>query len=1607
MGMMSATVPTEARPSLMEAKGQPNPENFVPVFDWDAKRVWVWVKKAGGKVIGPTEIPHSQVKKYKGKLGWIAKKVQIIALLDPSTYDDPAYLYPPTWKPGDSLDPEQSLGKPIKAKFEPFKIEPAKPAPMEPPEGFELPPNYTIKNVTPSHVIATTPEGTDVKWIKVTDHWVHADDPTKDHEPLQASVPKKAKPKAKAKPKKKPAKSTAAAAKAAKAAATGTEAPSTPKAKPSTGKPKGKKVVSKDPEKAPHLTKYIGQVDPNGLPLVDEQPEGDFEEEEAAKGLTLLPDDRVARWRPKHGYYLIYDYDPHYGFMFSKSGEMVYPEDAKQLMDALHLTVKNGRYHKYDVAGDEKEQPGTYSAPLPPNCEPIEDKDTNGLPMVKSIPSDEWDDPQVLTLLPNSRLGRWDEVAEKYLYFEWRDILGDYNYYPTQPEQFVGLKEVQKMQAQGAAPAVTPKAPPPTKPKGKPAPVPSKATTAPIPAKKPASPPVLAGQLKPTGDKDPKGYDIGSYKGNTYSMLPDKKVGVWSASNGGYILYKYEPVGDAFYNTATVWTPPGHHKALSYVPISGVDHAQLSDSEGTDVVVLSNGKFARYEKGGWWAYKVDPTQGKKFVPTGEEIDTDTMIDLSEDPAYNTLSPAGTVDENSLPQYKVTSGASKGKVFTMLPNGEMAHYNPKSKFYRLMTFDPDIQGWEISWPKETFTLQDIDAMYLKAGATPIKHPEAPPKAKPKTAPKSKPDTGPEPEPAFVTPEGTLPDPNTLDDMGAKGLKGTTPGRTVLQDPKTGQRYLFKPAIQKFGAGKLQPYKAKSQEGFAAIAAIARPDAHVPVETVEYKGQLGTIQPMMDVDPNQPDLNGVSPNDLTDQQKVDIASEHMLDWLMSQHDSFASNFIITKEGRVVGIDKEQGWRYVNDKEHPDRLATDYKPNTEIYGEQEPYYNKFWRAFAQGKMDFNPEQMAPALAKLEAMDATKLEGVLEDYAATVTRMKGPAKAYERYAFVKQMLSRRATLRADFEKFITRQYEKREGTPGKFTFDQGWIPEGAEAREKTHETLTLTARDWALREFGSSALKPHKDYPEYILVRVTRDEPVTKVQEFLAKMGVEPVQTAPGGGPLPTTNPIMGTNYNSVIVRVSDLEKTVTRKVEIKQEKGQKFANHKGAPTYFSAALAPPAAPGDVKALATAHTEKLGSLGKNFTLDADAVEQQTASVQRVISPEGETYYTVHFKLRKPYWKPLMNAGKSGAYTWPLGAYDETQDALVASSYQGGAHSESGRVFTSGKHKMVILGDSSQWAFRGSVYADIHVKGSTSVLSALTTLMKMAGLDKKVIKDPTPEDIEVYNMTQALWSLSPKKHKALTDSDLNVETLRKKLKGVLTKDQIASIRQVKGTVGRGAPIIPGLWKTLGGGTPDKPVVRFLFWTVNTTSPARIIKSAATGIHERLRLGVGVGKGTSESSDMASGGADATTVRIATVGGKHHGVSNVGSVSRPVKLIIAPEILDRLDIHIASNDSYGCTNPNNSNASYFTGRKGLSQAVKHFNDQGNYGGSTEVVIRRGVPPEMIKRICCSNESDRKDILERMEKAGVTEWNGCPIEDFVVVENNQDAIYNKYLKPLGY
>ena len=1950
MGMMNAvTKRLRLVPILTEAADEPNPENFVPVFDWNTKSIWVWVKK-GNKVIGPAEVPLKQVSKYKGKLGFPSGKIEYVGMIDPSTFKTGSDIYPWSWKPGDSLEPGQPIGDPTKAVFKPPKMaapgapskpglpsnvkltgskdpnglpeaedegsgeefsvlpdgkfaqwdeddefyyavepdedgdyvvqlnpkwtldqvqamgkpEPKKPvivddpetkkkvkalaqkvkakiaakktapAPepgkhlpdMDPPEGFELPPNYSIEKVTPSHVVAAAPDGTKVKWIKVTNHWVHADEPHKDHEPLQAApAPKK--------PKKTSIKATEKKVKAAEKKAKATGAAVVTATQVQT-----KKEISSKPEPEPQSTKYTGNVDANGLPLVEEIPDDDDDDAMLSSVLTLLPDDRLARWRPNYGDYLVYDYDPYYGYMFSKSGETISPDEAKNLMQALHLTVKDGKYHSYKTSGTEKAQQTTYETPLPPHCEKLSKKDKNGLPMVKSIPSDEFDDSITLSLLPDGRLANWREVHDKYLIHIWRDILGDYNYYPTHPAEYVTLKEVKKLQSQVPASPVSKPAPKP-EPAPKPAPDPESKvpgltdtgktgdggypvysseygteysllpsgevgmlsssgsayeiyvwdedegiytwTDKEIPAD--ASGKVIpldtTGALTPTGEYDPKGYPIGDYKGNTYSMLPDGKVGIWSKANGAYILYTFDSLGLSYYNTSNTWTPPSHHKSLSNFTAQNKDLAQVEDSEGTSAVLMPNGKFAEYSyaSGTWKVLKVDVASGKKFVQTGEEFDDS---DIHFPSAYLSLKPMGEVDENGLPTFQQKTHPLP--VLSLLPNGDFGRWMQSHGHYRKYEFDPEDGTWSTSDPPEKFTVSDINAMYLKAGTEKFKDEGKPlPKGssiddvfeptgktdeyghevfttdygfatsksqeviklpnetfgwkmqvgdghkylhmkygddgtavpvsdedpwvtpeqvsdllgekglkpassealstleptgvvdvngyptvkvvagesiyktltelpgkifarwrpkkgkyvmyeydpedgdwfadKPPTwidpatlrapgdfvpvvgqMPTAEPEaTAPPVKPTktldakFIEPvsdmtahlASKLPDPSGLVYLGSGskfGLGGAGK-KDVYEDPVTKKRYIFKPAYQKYSK-KVEPFRAYVQEASSALAMAVRP-GHIPVKAVKIKGVMGTLQPWVDLDP----LEGHPPKSLTKSQQTDVAVDHMMDWLHSQHDTYAGNLVFGADGSVLSIDKEQGFRFFG----KDELSTDYNPNP-----IEPYYNKFWRSFEKGEIDFDPLTMLPALQKIEALDSEQYMGALRAYADD---RFGTKDSKAKIRFMKQVLLRKLHLRGDFEKFITDLYVKRTGEPGEFNFDEGWITEKEKAKTK-YKTVHYSAEKLAKEVYG---VKDHYEYqdpvtgekqPEknYQPLKIPKETSKKKLFEFLDEAGLKPIAVFEDEpDPRVKTGSV---NHIVIVDKTAYNTATVTKKVLASDIASVTPAT----PKYWPTVLDLPDKEPNVSDLKKLDDVPQTREGHGVMQGGSAVEGQSGKAKKWKDEKGE-FYLLHFKLREKDWKKIAASSKVKHDSYTM--YEADFDPEFGGFIQKSSKIHTVHTGVSWKHKDTecFLGTgSSQYAYMGLVWIKVRNTPASGVLSAAKAAINAVakGVGTEVFRDPTPEERETMKLMRLLWAKSPKKADALTASgDITLDGVKAALKASkVSKDDQAAVYEEEVFKGYHSHVLPGRWKKMKD-------VRFVFNGIGSLESAvSILKSGLMSINERNLAGI-TQFGGSYSADVESGSGDGTLCRVVGKDGVEGSSAYGGSYTfqnhpfhGQYQAIIHPEVLDRLNTYMYGSDTFGRCTP-----STFSGRTTVETKVKQTSD--HHRTSNEISFRKGLHRAKILRIATSSETARSALINAARDEGLNEVNGVPIEDFVVVVTKLGDAYNKYVKPL--
>lgn len=240
-------------------------------------------------------------------------------------------------------------------------------------------------------------------------------------------------------------------------------------------------------------------------------------------------------------------------------------------------------------------------------------------------------------------------------------------------------------------------------------------------------------------------------------------------------------------------------------------------------------------------------------------------------------------------------------------------------------------------------------------------------------------------------------------------------------KNGSKWLVKPALSK--AGEPEPFRADVQQALSRIERRFNPVA-VPIHRVNNGDNVATVQPLYDTTGT---LRSIPPSKLTDVQKRDVGAAHVADWLMSQHDSHPDNFIVRKDGRIAAIDKEQAFRYFPN----DRLALDYNPNA-MYGTPAPYYNNFWHAFADNRMDFDPQQLEPFIRGAQSIPDHEY---LREFSPYLDKFFPPGTP-RRQERENAMLARKANLRTDFEHFLTQLHQRRHGTQGSFTFDKGWVP-------------------------------------------------------------------------------------------------------------------------------------------------------------------------------------------------------------------------------------------------------------------------------------------------------------------------------------------------------------------------------------------------------------------------------------------------------------------------------------------------------------------------------------------------------------------------------------------
>ncbi|MHB1001458.1 MAG: phage head morphogenesis protein [Armatimonadota bacterium] len=230
-------------------------------------------------------------------------------------------------------------------------------------------------------------------------------------------------------------------------------------------------------------------------------------------------------------------------------------------------------------------------------------------------------------------------------------------------------------------------------------------------------------------------------------------------------------------------------------------------------------------------------------------------------------------------------------------------------------------------------------------------------------------------------------------------------------ESGDKWMFKPVAKQSDA-----FIAHGEEVGYKIGRLIDPDA-IEVRVITLNGRTGSIQKWKTNLASKYDFSGVDVIDMLPDELAFVQREHVIDWLISNHDGHCKQFLRSKDGKVYGIDKGQLFKFLGS----DKLDIDYHPN-QVCGEQEPFYNTVFRAVKGGKVKTDPSVTLKYIREVEKISDDDYLSLLRPY----VEGRFGTDELKKKAFYDLALSRKHNLRSDFESFYADVLNK----PG-FRFD------------------------------------------------------------------------------------------------------------------------------------------------------------------------------------------------------------------------------------------------------------------------------------------------------------------------------------------------------------------------------------------------------------------------------------------------------------------------------------------------------------------------------------------------------------------------------------------------
>lgn len=774
------------------------------------------------------------------------------------------------------------------------------------------------------------------------------------------------------------------------------------------------------------------------------------------------------------------------------------------------------------------------------------------------------------------------------------------------------------------------------------------------------------------------------------------------------------------------------------------------------------------------------------------------------------------------------------------------------------------------------------------------------------------------------------PDGMKSQGHASLGGT--GEMIQYKDGGGQTWLFKPAQSK--AGTPEPFRAYVQEAGYKVQVIVGPDTAVPVGVGTLDGRFGAFQKRVDTLATAPNFKAWQSGtaQLPDGFAAQFQREHVTDWLLGNFDSHGGNFVVDSSGRLVGIDKEQAFKYIT-KDGSKSMSYAFHPN-KSYGEQEPIYNTIYRRFAKGEIDLNLQDTLTYIKRVEAIPDSEYREIFREYAEAL-HGKGP----EAEKLLDAIVERKATLRETYRSFYADLLTERTGKKQAFI----WADE-----VQAHVQQPLAA--------------------------------VVHTPDVLNKMNMAELKQLAKQKAIPYYN-----NFTKpqLVQAISDPVKAV----EISAQTKARLLSQRAARAANSAVKTPPIPKGalgasDVfKDMSVVPAQRIGV---PVYSDKGMVEGLNLTARRV-SIDGSEVYELVGKLTESTWSATWDTlkGQTDVRQFVFEKADDTLALLSSRPINMSGVNLKARVLEDGDSKLELYvhnGSSQYNGWKGffRLRVPATANGAADAKAARDMLERVGLID--LTATPTAEADAVFKKTRLLWQNAPARMSEL--SGLTGKDLTAKLDAMLQEEgltkRVGSLVMQTVFDGYSTVVEQGISKEY-----SKAGLRYVWAGVNSDDAVVSILQGKGFMSTNTRSLAGMDfTGASPASDMGTGGSDSVFTRIGVQmkKGPQPRFDNcyMGSGYR---IIISPEVMERTDWYAYDHDNYGST-------SDLASRDTPVDFIKKMATK--YRSGNEIMFRRGIPKEQFTGIVCPSDTKRAQLLTKLQQAGFTEINGVPVQDFLRV-----------------